>query len=172
MASGGARAKSGPAPSPTSGVSDRRGLTFKTLPADGYDGPVPNFPMDPPHPPDVRDSEVAETESAGLQAIEARLWEHVWTLPQAAAWASEPWRVYTVAQWVRLAALCETGWAKAADRTAMLRFQEEIGLTGPGLARNGWVIGDGGKAESRPSPARRRSSRDRIGLKVVDGGRA
>ena len=160
MPSGGARAKAGPAPSPTSGASDRKGLTFKALPPEGYSGPVPDFPLS------------AQPDEL-LASIEERVWSHAWTLPQAAAWAAEPWRTYVVAQWARVAALCETPGSTAADRTSMLRLQEEIGLTGPGLARNGWTIGPAVKDEEAPKPRRRGgSAKDRMGLKVVDGGRA
>ena len=159
MPSGGARAKSGPARSLDSGRSDRKGIKVRTLPAEGYSGPVPDFPMRP------QGNDL-------LAPIEERLWGEVWRLPQAAAWAAEPWRIYVVAQWVRLAAACEMPGGTAADRTAMLRFQEEIGLTGPGLARNGWVIGDAASSsseESTPVRRRRSSSRDRMAFKVIDG---
>ena len=159
MPSGGARAKAGPAPSPTSGASDRKGLTFKALPPEGYAGPVPDFPL-------------SRQSNEVLAPIEERVWAHAWTLPQAAAWAAEPWRIYVVAQWARVAALCETTGATAADRTSMLRLQEEIGLTGPGLARNGWTIGPAAKPEEAPKPRQRKSARDRLTVRVIDGGKA
>lgn len=174
MSSGGARAKAGPAPDPRSGRSDRKGIKFRALPPEGYQGDPPKWPL-------KRMTRVTESGKTVadpvLTKIEQRIWADAWRLPQAAAWAAEPWRIYTVAQWARVAALCETPQAKAADRTVMLRLQEEIGLTGPGLARNGWVIGEapGTRADDadvdRPA-RRRRSARDRMGVKVIDGGRA
>ena len=45
MARGGARNRSGPQADPSSGRSDRRGLKFTALPASGYDGEVPEWPL-------------------------------------------------------------------------------------------------------------------------------
>ncbi len=171
MASGGARAVSGPAPSASSARSDRRGLTFRVLPASGYHGPVPEFPLEPPQARPDRDGVASASQTDALERAEARLWVFAWSLPQAVAWASEPWRVYSVAQWVRVAALCEMPGASAADRTAMLRLQEEIGLTGPGLARNGWVIGDPEVPDAAVESAKRRPGSSRSRMKVISGGR-
>lgn len=174
MPKGGARTRSR-TPDPNSERSLQRGIKFTALPAEGYSGNVPDFPMGEPEV--LIDGARSDVESSALAAIEARLWDHVWSLPQAAMWAAEPWRIYTVAAWVRVAALCETPYSKAADRAIMLRLQDEIGLTGPGLARNGWTIGTVEPEESEPDAARGRrntkpaSSRDRLPLKVIDGGR-
>lgn len=171
MPKGGARTRSR-TPDPNSERSIQRGLKFTVLPPEGYSGSVPEFPMSSPVVlvEGQRSIEVSEH----VAAIESRLWESAWRLPQAAAWAAEPWRVYTVASWVRVAALCETPYSKAADRAIMLRLQDEIGLTGPGLARNGWKIDAGAlpQESDAPAPRRRMSSKDRMGLRVVDGGRA
>ena len=45
MARGGARNRSGPTADPNSGRSDRRGYSLTALPASGYDGPVPDWPL-------------------------------------------------------------------------------------------------------------------------------
>ena len=47
MPSGG-HARSGPPVDPRSGRSDRRGVEFDTLPASGFEGPVPDFPLPRP----------------------------------------------------------------------------------------------------------------------------
>ena len=91
MSSGGARNRSGPKADPSSGRSDRRGFKLTALPAEGYSGPVPEFPLD----------EASEAELG--------LWREVWASPQACAWSmpSESWRVRTVALWVRTRVRCE-----------------------------------------------------------------
>ena len=72
MTLGGARSRSGPAPDPLSGRSVRRGLSLTALPAAGYSGEVPEFPL--PRP----------------LKRERDLWAWAWSTPQAVAWAEEP----------------------------------------------------------------------------------
>lgn len=177
MASGGARARSGPAPDPRSGRSDARGLKFEVLPVEGYSGPIPAFPL-----PEV---EIVGVDSEGKRMVdfaasdarnlrERELWEQVWAYPQAVVWARESWRAYSVAQWVRTAVECESIRAKSADKTVLLRLAEQIGLTPAGLALNGWQIG-APEVEAAPAdvkPVRRQTARDRVKFKVVDNGRA
>jgi hypothetical protein len=122
MTSGGARNRSGPAPDPTSGRSDRRGLTLTALPSQGYDGEVPDFPL-----PEALEREVD-------------LWLSLWRTPQAAAWADAPWRQYTVAQYVRWSVKAEATDASAAVVAAVIRFADQIGLTPAGLKENGWAV--------------------------------
>lgn len=119
---GGARNRSGPAPDPTSGRSDRRGLTLTDLPAQGYDGEAPPFPL-----PDEL-------------ARERSVWGQAWTWPQAAAWAREPWRWETIAMWVRWKVRCEDHEAGAAALGQVHRLADQIGLTPAGLVENGWRI--------------------------------
>lgn len=168
MASGGARAISGPAKSPTSGRSDRAGVQFTALPAEGYAGEPPVFPL----PPAVviyesfvqgegKVREVDEGASASRREREAVLWEWVWSTPQAAAWALEPWRWHSVAMWVRTAALCESADATAADKNSLHRFAEDIGLSVAGMVRNGWVLATP-QIVPLSAPSRSVSSRDRV----------
>lgn len=148
MPSGG-HARSGPPKDPNSGRSARLGVAFSELPAAGYDGEVPQFPL--PRP----------------TRREVALWVWVWGTPQACVWARESWRWHSVAMWVRTAALCETAKASSADKSSMQRFADDIGLSSAGLARNGWKIA--AKIEPAEVPAQRpASSRDRF--EVIDGG--
>jgi hypothetical protein len=178
MTSGGARVKSGPAPDPRSGRSDRRGLTFRMLPAEGFKGRIPKFPL-----PKIdfgfftKDGERVEDleGSESFARREKELWRWAWRTPQAVVWFEEPWRQYTVAMWVRTAATCETQRGGAADKTAMLRLADQIGLTPSGLAMNGWQIGDAATGEVSAdggAPISGRSSRSRVKLKVVGDGDA
>lgn len=153
---GGARNRSGPAANPASGRSDRRGFKLTALPSQGYDGPVPEFPL-----PQASDREVA-------------VWESAWRTPQACAWSmpSESWRTETVALWVRTKVRCEDPDAPASLLGQLHRFADQIGMTTAGLAEMGWSIAVDQVAERReetaaPAPART-SARDR--LSVVNGG--
>lgn len=149
MARGGSRNRSGPQPDPESGVSDRRGLVFTALPADGYRGTVPEFPL----------TEVSERE--------AQVWAQSWRTPQAAAWAVEGWRWRTVALWVRWSVRMEDPAASATLGTVVVRLADQVGMTPAGLRENGWKIsaGQASTSEVKPPPRRRGSVRDR--LKVV-----
>ncbi|WP_258933214.1 hypothetical protein [Nesterenkonia pannonica] len=71
---------------------------------------------------------------------ELALWEQVWTYPQAAAWERERWRWNIVAMWVRTFLTASGPEAKAADKTALHRFGDQLGLTPAGLRENGWEI--------------------------------
>lgn len=178
MTRGGARNRSGPPPDPNSGRSDRRGLSLTALPNEGFGGEVPDFPLSPAvviyEYFDEDKRKVRETDEGATEARrdrEAELWEWAWRTPQAAAWDQEPWRWQTVAMWVRTMAICESPDATAADKNALHRFADQIGLTPAGLRENGWAIA---AADIRPQrglsetaePARK-SSRDR--MKVVGG---
>jgi hypothetical protein len=122
MTSGGARNRSGPPRDPNSGRSDALGVSFQRLPAGGYEGDAPDFPL-----PAASDRE-------------SELWSWAWGTPQAVAWAREPWRQHAVAMWVRTAAICESSEATAADKNSLHRFADQIGLTPAGLAQNLWAI--------------------------------
>ena len=175
MPSGGARVRSGPKPDPNSQTSQRRGYTLRSLPPEGRKGRVPKYPLPPVEMTYIDEAGVVRSSDALSEKANARekaLWRHVWTLPQACAWESEPWRWYLVATWVRTAVICERSDAKAADRTTLLRLADQIGLTTAGLKENGWQIAKtkdseatADKRESAP-----KSSRDRIGFKVISGG--
>lgn len=177
MTRGGARNRSGPPPDPNSGRSDRRGLSLTALPNEGFDGEAPDFPLSPAVVIDeyfVDKQKVRETDEGATETRrerEAELWEWVWCTPQAAAWARESWRWQTVAMWVRTMAICESPDATAADKNALHRFADQIGLTPAGLRENGWAIAaaeiEPQRAPRKGSEPSRKSSRDR--MKVVGG---
>lgn len=153
MSSGGARNRSGPPPDPSSGRSDARGYSLTALPAEGYTGPIPNFPLP----------------SASTRELD--VWADAWRTPQACAWSmrSESWRLRSVAMWVRLSVRCEVPDAPASVLSQVHRFADQIGMTTAGLAEMGWKVAVdevAKKASEKPAP-KRKSSRDR--LKVVNG---
>jgi len=154
MTRGGARNRSGPTANENSARSDRRGYSLTALPAQGYNGPVPDFPL--PNP----------------LARELEVWEQAWRSPQACAWSlsSESWRTRTVAMWVRLSVRCEQDDAPAALLGQLHRFADQIGMTTAGLAEMGWkvAVDEVGtkRAEEKPKPA---TSRDRMKVVKADG---
>jgi hypothetical protein len=170
MPSGG-HANSGPPPDPNSLKSARRGLTYVALPAAGYDGEIPPYPLPKVPVYDIyfedkkRVKELDEDATKDRFERELELWAWAWRTPQAAMWAAEPWRQHPVALWVRTAAICEGSDATAADKNSLHRFADQIGLTPAGLAFNGWKIAADQLAEKRaekaPAPSAP-SARDRM----------
>jgi hypothetical protein len=124
MSRGGRRNRSGPQASENSGRSDARGYSLTALPAEGYSGEVPEFPLPTP------------------TARELEVWAQAWRTPQACAWSmpSEAWRLRTVAMWVRMSVRCEAGDAPAALLGQLHRFADQIGMTTAGLAEMGWKL--------------------------------
>ena len=148
MPSGGKRNRSGPAADPNSGRSDARGYSLKALPAEGYSGPAPDFPLPPRQVlrweyEDKRRYQVVDDEATEQVAErEAEMWAWAWTTPQACAWSlrSERWRWPTIAMWVRTFVLCESSEATAADKSSLHRFADQVGMTTAGLSEMGWAV--------------------------------
>src|SRR5690606_35162207 len=106
MAKGGRRNRSGPTPVEGSQRSERRGYSLTALPAEGYKGKAPEWPL--PSPSDR----------------ELEVWAEAWRTPQACAWSmpSEAWRVPTVAMWVRVRVRCEAQDAPSSLLAQVHRF--------------------------------------------------
>lgn len=130
---GGKRNRSGPPPSPQSVRSIERRGAMTVLPAGGYQGPAPEFPL-----PDPSERELA-------------VWLEAWTTPQAAAWALEPWRWRTVGLWARWSVRIEDPKASAALGNVVVRLSDQIGLTPASLLELGWVVGDADTVSTVPS---------------------
>ena len=77
--------------------------------------------------------------------------------------------------WVRTQVVCESSEATAADKGAIHRFADQIGMTPAGLKENGWAIArdevaakrEEGEESAPPAPTQS-SARSRV--KVVSGG--
>jgi len=157
MPRGGARNRSGPAPDPKSGRSDRRGFRLDALPAEGYQGEPPAYPLEAVPVYDIWFEDKKRVKELDDKATEARfareqtLWAASWRAPQAEAWIREPWRWQTVAMYVRTMALCESADATAADKNSLHRFADQIGMTPAGLKENGWKIATDEVAAKRSS---------------------
>ena len=122
MARGGARNRSGPAPDPNSGRSERRGFKLTALPSEGFRGDAPDFPL-----PDVTDREL-------------EVWASLWRTPQACAWSMQSWRWLNVADLVRLQVRGEAHDAPVNIATVVRQLRADLGLTPAGLKENGWAI--------------------------------
>lgn len=144
MSRGGARNRSGPQPDPNSATSEKRGLKFSTLPAEGYQGRVPAFPI----PNLMTDDERPKVHP--ISKREKALWRQVWRSPQAVVWADESWRWPILAEMCRLQATVELQPGRSAALVGQLhRHRDQLGLTPAGLRENGWQIG-GGVAVQEP----------------------
>ena len=157
MTSGGRRNRSGPTKQEGSGASDRAGYSLTALPASGYDGEAPRFPLMPRtvmrwEIEDKRRYQVVDEDATeAVREREAELWAWAWTTPQACAWSmpSESWRIHTIAMWVRTFVICESSEATAADKGSLHRFADQIGMTTAGLAEMGWKVAVDQLAERR-----------------------
>src|SRR5690606_36045464 len=200
MPRGGARNRSGPAANPNSGRSDRRGYKLTALPAEGYDGPVPDFPLMPrrvyrwehaykrdadtepafPLMPrrgcrweheDKRRFQVRDEETTAIVGDrEAELWEWAWRTPQACAW-SLPSESWRINT---IAMWVRTFViCESAEATAA----DQGGLTTAGLAEMGWSVAQdelGEKRAEKDSAAKRAPAKrasSRDRLTAVPGGR-
>jgi hypothetical protein len=125
-------------------------LSFTALPSEGYTGDAPEFPLpkrtvwnewyEGSGRSREKHRELDDGATEGVWERELELWEWLWTTPQAEAWARETWRLPTIAMYVRTFVICEGPEATAADKGALHRFADQIGLTPAGLKENGWQI--------------------------------
>lgn len=147
MPRGGARNRSGPQRDEDSIKSAKTGYVLTALPAAGFTGEVPEYPLPNQSP------------------REAEVWLWAWRTPQACAWSVEPWRWRSVAMWVRWSVQMEHEEASAALGNVVVRMADQIGMTPAGLKENGWKIAADElavkRAEKAAAPAAP-SARDRL----------
>lgn len=128
MPRGGARTKSGPAPDPNALRRSRKDdQDWVTLPAEGRDGDLPEWPM------------LANPEQL-LAEREHKLWANLWTKPQAVQWEIASLE-YEVAMYVRRAVEAELPGAAAGLGTLVLRMADNLGITPQGMNANRWKLG-------------------------------
>lgn len=147
MPSGGARNRSGPQADPKSGRSDRRGFSLTALPAEGFKGLVPEFPLEPivifseHYENRAKIKELDEGASTQFGDREADVWAEAWATPQACAWSMESWRWPVVGEYCRLKTVVELDPSASAALVGQLhRYRDQLGLTPAGLKDNGWAI--------------------------------
>lgn len=178
MGSGGARRNSGPAPDPNALRRDRKDdAAWVTLPADGFQGEVPEFPLpravqfDTVFENGKKVTEPDEAETVAVWEAELELWAELWRKPQAAMW-SQLGMKFEVAAYVRAFLESVRSEASAGLKTAVLRMAGEIGLSLPGMHSLRWKfsadeVGER-RAEQSEAPAGAKSARDR--LRLINGG--
>ena len=157
MASGGARARSGPAPDPSALRRDRDAGEWTILPAEGRQGVTPEWPL---------------TE----QAIrESELWGSLWRKQQAIG-GERYGQGFGVVLDVRRFAEAEAMDSRVNLSTLVRQMADSLGLTTPGMRANRWRIAADEVAERRESaaaaPTRKRTARDRFKVVPGDGGGA
>lgn len=142
VASGGARARSGPPADPNalrrSSSSDGEWLT---LPASGRPGNAPAWPL------------------TTASAREREIWRRLWKLPQAVAW-QQLLLHDQVALYCRRLAIAEHPDATAAEATLARQLQDALGLSAPGLRSMRWRIEQVEKTKKPEVPLS--SARDRL----------
>lgn len=171
MGSGGYRMQSGPKPDPKSGRSDRRGLKFNQIPASGWAGDAPEFPL----PKMDRFKKESDGEGGSVEVFDAKLtkqarerelevWADAWCTPQAAMWSVESWRWQTIAEYCRLKTVIEIKPdANAALVGHMHRYRDQIGLSPAGLAGNGWeIVADELDEKRKPEPSAKEQPKRRL----------
>jgi hypothetical protein len=143
---GGARWRSGPAADPNALRRDRFGdRPWWVLPAEGYSGEVPTFPLAPTVVFETgwdgrkRMRVIDPDASAIRQAVELRLWEELWRKPQAVLWAR--WDLkWEVAAYVRAFIESIQNDASTSLKVIVLRMSAEIGLSTEGMRALRWRI--------------------------------
>lgn len=154
MTSGGARARSGPAPDPKALARERDGSEWVVLPAGGRAGTPPDWPL---------------TEASPR---ELEWWVRLWAYPQAEQW-EKLGQAVEVAIYVRRLSEVEAPGAPAALGTLVRQLSENLGLTIPGMLRLKWHLvapgADPTVAPSGPPPHSPRAASSRTRLKVVRG---
>lgn len=150
MVSGGARARSGPAPDPNALRRDRKDdKAWVDLPVVPVDE-VPEFPL------------------GDGSSAELALWAELWGKPQAHMWLLLGLK-WQVAAYVRAFSESVLREASAGLKTAVLRMEDYLGLSTVGMGQLRWRIAADEVAERRgeAKPPARKSARDR--LKAING---
>lgn len=133
MVSGGARARSGPAPDPSALRRERDAGEWTILPAEGREGATPDWPL--------MDQTLRECE----------LWAILWRKPQALMWERYGQEL-EVALYVRRFSEAEALESTVNLSTLVRQMADSLGLTTPGIRANRWRIA---QPEEAPQPRRR-----------------
>lgn len=149
MTSGGARFRSGPAPDPNSYKSQNR--EWVDLPAAGYDGPVPDWPL----------PEMATAE-------EWEFWVALWRKPQAVQWLAFGVEAQ-VAMYARTFLEAAKPGASSPLKTTAKQLDNELGISIAPMLALGWRIVDAPTVSRVPTGARQTSSGDWLKAVTVEG---
>lgn len=145
MPSGGARARSGPAPDPNALRRDRKDdkAEWTILPADGRKGDAPPWPL------------------VGQSGRETEIWNRYWGKPQAIIWERDH-LVEVVALFVRQFCEGEVPKASAENRKTVRMMFADLYLTPDSMARAKLRIEPADVEPERSEVAPRKSARSRL----------
>lgn len=140
MPSGG-HARSGPAPNPDALRRERESGQWLILPAEGRNGPVPEWPLD------------------GQTEREVTLWAQMWGKPQALLWERNG-QEFEVATFVRRFAEAEQPGSPIASGTLVRQLMDSLLLTIPAMRTARVQIAASPEQETAAAaePKRKRSS--------------
>lgn len=174
MVSGGARARSGPAPDPNALRRDRKDdKEWITLPAEGFTGDVPVFPLpkipvfDEYFEDKKRVREFDADATAERWESETALWSELWLKPQAFMWDALGLK-FQVAAYVRAYLESVGPDSNAGLKTAALRMEAELGLSTSGMNSLRWKFSSDELASRREDDVPKRKSQMRDRLKAVN----
>lgn len=129
-------------------------MNFKNLPAEGYAGPIPEYPQ-----PTIHGNEL-------------HYWNWAWRTPQAALWSTAQWSwvLLTVADWCSAKAQAESPDAPVAIRGAIKALESKILLDYTELNRAGYTIAVDEVAERREAKPEPAAYDPRAEMAVINGG--
>lgn len=148
MASGGARARSGPPPDPDALRRERDSGEWTILP-DRREGEPPEWPL----PTSTK--------------RERELWVRLWSDGRAVEWERQHLEL-TVANYIRVQHDSERRSSPTNMRTLAKQLAEDLGLTVGGMLRNKWRFGE--PAAPRRKQPKRPSSKTRLTVVSDDAG--
>lgn len=157
MASGGRRARSGPAPDPLSRTSLVNGREFTILPL-VHEIAAPEFPLAEKSifgmfsAGEMKAKAVDRDATDASREAELKLWADLWKKPQAVMW-DRLGLVYQVAAYVRAYVESTGPDSNSGLKTAAIRMEAELGISTSGMLQNGWVIEIPSSAPAHSGPA-------------------
>lgn len=147
----GGHPNSGPSPDPQAlrrdRPSDKDG--WITLPAVGYTGEVPPWPISSPPIAVKGGQKVVDY----VVEREKKLWADLWRTPQAEMWIRNPATVHEVATYCRMSAIGETGHAMISAEARQM--SDRLGVNPAAMLRLRWRV-EGATQAAPKSPRERR----------------
>lgn len=129
--------------------------TWTDLPAAGFAGEIPEFPLG--------SSLIVET--LAVHDRELEVWADIWRTPQAEAWHRNGW-VRDVALYVRFFTIGETGRLDEAKEARM--WSDRLGLNPAAMLKNRWRVRSDEVGEQRGTKAKPKQRRRLVVADAVE----